>query len=189
MAKFKYTAKDPGGKTIKGDVEATDEKNAVVTLRANSLVILSITEVKPRSKFTLPSFGSGPKRVSVDDVVIFARQLATVVEAGVPLVNALDIIGEQIDKPDIRARVLRIRDDVEAGLSLSEAISKDKSFFSSFFVNMVKAGEASGTLDEILDRLSVYLEKSNDLQKKVKSALIYPAVITGMAVTITLVLI
>lgn len=189
MPQFKYVAKNSSGKTVRGIVEADDEKNAISILRREQLVIVSVKEGKPRAAFSLPSIKLGVKKISVEDVVVFSRQLATVVEAGVPLVSALDIIGEQMEKPVIRARVFKIRDDIEAGMSFSEAISRHKELFSAFFVNMVRAGEASGTLDEILDRLAVYLEKSNNLQKKVQSALIYPCVVILMAVAITLVLI
>ena len=188
MPQFKYIAKNSSGGTAKGIVEADDRKGAIDLLRKKELIIISLEEGKAKGKSVFSSFLPASQKVSSDDIVVFARQLATVVEAGIPLVNALDIIGEQMDKPDLRSRIYKIRDDVESGASLSEAISKDKGFFSSFFVNMVKAGESSGTLDEILDRLAVYIEKSSNLQKKVKSAMIYPLVISSMAILVTLVL-
>lgn len=183
MAQFAYAAKNEAGKTVRGMIEAEDKLTAVEILRKERLIIINIDDAKKKNLFG--GIFKFSKRVKLDDIVIFSRQLATLVEAGIPLFNALDIIGQQMDKPDLKPRVYRIRDDVEAGSSLSEAISKDKQFFSSFYVSMVKAGESSGTLDEILDRIASYLEKTNNLQKKVKSALIYPAVVSLMAVGIT----
>lgn len=189
MPQFQYTAKDQQGKTLQGIVESGDSKTALEMIRAKGLITLSLKEASKKSSFSVASLFPKSNKVAIDDIVVFSRQLSTVVEAGIPLVNALDIISEQMDKPELKARIGKIKDDVEAGAAFSEAIAKDKEFFSSFFVNMVKAGESSGTLDEILERLAVYIEKSSNLQKKVKSAMIYPAVVMGMAVTITLVLI
>ncbi|MDD5439566.1 MAG: type II secretion system F family protein [Candidatus Omnitrophica bacterium] len=188
MILFEYSAKDAQGKMIKGIVEANDRKAAVDILRKKNLIILSLADKKPAfSLATLFPFLRSNK-IKTDDIVIFSRQMATVVAAGIPLVNALDIIGEQMEKPALRARIFKIRDDVEAGASLSEALGKDKDFFSSFFVNMIRAGETSGTLDEILERLAQYIEKSDTLQRKVKSAMVYPLVVSCMAVAVTMIL-
>jgi type IV pilus assembly protein PilC len=110
------------------------------------------------------------------------------VYAGIPLIAALDILGEQIENKTFGEVIIDMRNNVEAGSSLSEAMAKHKNVFSGLFINMVKAGESSGMLDEILDRLAVYLEKTSALQRKIKSALVYPAVVTSMALTITLLL-
>ncbi len=184
--KFKYLAKGSGGKTVRGMFDATDRKSAIEILRKEQVIIVSLDEVK--DTFFLTKFGKLFQRVTTEDIVVFSRQLATVVEAGVPLVNALDIICEQLEKPELKVRVQRIRDEVEAGSSLSEALTHEKDFVSPFFINMVKAGETSGTLDEILDRVANYLEKTSSLQKKVSSAMIYPAVVSFMAIAVTAVL-
>jgi len=110
------------------------------------------------------------------------------VDAGIPLVGALDILGNQIENKVFGEIISKMRNDVETGSSLSDAISKHKKVFSPLFVNMVKAGESSGMLDEILDRLALYLEKTSSLQRKISSALIYPAVVSVMAAGITLLL-
>jgi len=186
MPQFKYLARNLQGSTARGQFEAKDRSAAIELLRKEQLLILSLEEVQ--TQFFLLKYLPFLRKIKMEDLVVFSRQLATVVEAGVPLVNALDIIADQMEKPDLRSRIGKIRDDVEAGSSFSEAISKDREFFSAFFINMVKAGESSGTLDEILNRLADYIEKTNKLQKKVKSALIYPAVVTGMAVAVTVIL-
>ena len=184
MANFKYIAKDHSGKTVAGTLEANDRSSAIDTMRKKDLIIISLNEVAAKTKgAALPFFR---KKIKLDDLVVFSRQLATMVDAGIPIVGSLDILGEQIENRKFGDIILNVRKDVEAGLSLSEALAKHKDAFSSLFVNMVKAGETSGTLDEILDRLATYLEKVSSLQKKITSALIYPFVVSLMAVGITL---
>ena len=186
MPNFKYATKNSAGKTVNGFLEAPDRTQIIDMLRKKNLIIVSVTEAPPKFKLSAISFGS--KKIKTDDLVIFSRQLATMVDAGIPLVGALDILGEQIENKTFGAIILKMRNDIETGSSLSEALSKHKKIFSTLFVSMVKAGESSGMLDEILDRLAAYLEKTSALQKKVGSALIYPAVVSGMAVGITLLL-
>jgi len=185
MANFKYTIKDEAGKTLKGMVQADSKDNAIQSLRAKGMVILSLDEEKGLKL----SFGGGKtqkkKKVKIDDLVVFSRQLATMVNAGIPLVNGLDILGEQIENPPFKEAIIKVHDDVETGSSLSEAISKHAHIFSNLFINMVKAGESSGMLDEILDRLATYLEKTSSLQKKIKASLVYPIAVTLMAIGIT----
>jgi len=183
MATYKYVAKDKEGKTVTGTTEAQNNEELVGMLRQQNLHIVTVEEAKSPQKFASVSFGR--KRVTQDDLVIFSRQLATMVSAGIPLVNALDILGEQIENPAFKEVVLRVRDDIETGCSLSDALGKHASVFSNLFVNMTKAGESSGTLDEILDRVALYLEKTSAMQKKIKSAMMYPAIISIMAVGVT----
>lgn len=185
MPNFKYVAKDNSGKTLSGSFEAPDRTQAIDTLRKKGLIIVSVNEALPRVGMSM-SFGS--KKIKSDDLVVFSRQLATMVDAGIPLVGALDILGEQIENKTFGSVILKLRNDIETGSSLSDGLSKHKKVFSALFVSMVKAGESSGMLDEILDRLAAYLEKTSALQKKVASALVYPAVVSSMAVGITLLL-
>jgi len=184
---FKYAAKDMNGKSISGSLEAPDRTAAIGMLRKQDLVIISLNEAAVKKSISL-LFQPRKKKVKIDDLVIFSRQLATMVDAGIPLVGALDILGEQSENKTFAGIVMSVRNDVEAGSSLSDAMSKHKNAFSALFVNMVKAGESSGMLDEILDRVAIYLEKTSSLQRKIKSALVYPAVVTSMAVGITLLL-
>ncbi|MBL7155570.1 MAG: type II secretion system F family protein [Candidatus Omnitrophica bacterium] len=185
MAKFKYTVKDTAGKTLKGTLEADSRNTAVQSLREKGFFIISLEEEKS-AVFSLGIFkGKKGQRVKIDDLVIFSRQLATMVDAGIPLVNALDILAEQTENMSFKQVVSRIRDDVETGSSLSEALSKHAGVFSGLFINLVKAGESSGMLDEILDRVAMYLEKTSSLQRKIKAALVYPAAVTIMAIAIT----
>ncbi len=183
---FKYAAKDMDGKSVTGTIDVAERALAIDMIRKKGLVIISMEEAKRGSIFSL-SFKK-KKKIKIDDLVIFSRQFATMVDAGIPLVSALDILGEQAENKTFGSVIIEIRNSVETGSSLSEALGKHKDVFSVLFINMVRAGESSGMLDEILDRLAVYMEKTSALQRKIKSALVYPAVVTSMAFGITLLL-
>ncbi|MBU1932425.1 MAG: type II secretion system F family protein, partial [Candidatus Omnitrophica bacterium] len=182
MATYRYVAKEAGGKTVSGILEYSDKALLVEALRKKGLIIISINEAA-RKKPVRSS-----KKVKLDDIVIFSRQLATMVDSGIPLVQAMDILHDQIEKAAFKNVVAAIRDDIETGASFSDALSKHPYVFSSLYINMVRAGESSGSLDDILDRLASYLEKANVLQRKVKTSLVYPAVVVTMAMLITLVM-
>lgn len=183
MPVFKYVAKDKDGKTVSGSLEATNSRALVESLRQRELIIIHIDEEKEKS--AKAAAGGGGGNIKMDDLVIFSRQLATMVDAGIPLVGALDALQDQMESKGFKNVIKKVRNDVEGGLSLSEALNKQPNVFSEFFINMVKAGESSGQLDEILDRVAVYMEKTLALIRKVKSSLIYPAVVVLMAITIT----
>ena len=189
MGKFSYIAKDKEGHTVKGDVQAPDKVRALDTLRSKNLLILKLEETKNISSI-LSSVKIGfKKKVPLDELVIFTRQMATLTGAGITIVNSLETLAEQTENTTFRDALLQVKDDVNTGSSLSEGMSKHTRIFSKFFINMMRAGETSGMLDDVLDRVATYLEKTNALQKKIKSAMIYPAVVTAMAVGITLLMI
>ncbi len=180
MAIYSYITKDNQGLKLSGSVEAADQREAISILHKKGLIVISITEAK------LKKFSSAG--VKLDDLVVFSRQLATMVESGINLVQALNILGEQAENKTLAAVTIKIREDIEGGSSLHDALDKHPKVFSTLYVNMVKAGETSGLLDEILDRVATYLEKSSALQRKVKASLVYPSVVVSMAVIITMVL-
>jgi len=184
MATFKYIAKDTNGKTVNDTMEASDRKAVVKYLREKNCVIVNIEE-KEAAKRRLPLPFIQRKKIKTDDLVIFARQLATMVNAGISLMGAFDILGEQAETPQVKKVLLKVRDDIQTGSSLSESMSREPRVFSPFFINMVKAGESSGALDEILDRVASYLEKTAGLMRRIKAALVYPAIVSIMAVVIT----
>jgi len=186
MPKYNYTAKDHLGKTLKGKVTGTDQKQALELLRGKKLLVLKLEETGASSSFLSLLL---KKKVSMEDLVIFFRQLATMIDSGIPVVMSLNILIEQSENPLFQSILTEVRDSVNTGSSLSDAMVKHSEVFSALFVNMVRAGESSGTLDVILDRVATYIEKTSALQKKIKSAMIYPAVVSGMALIITLVLI
>lgn len=189
MVKFAYTAKDKSGKTIKGDLQAPDKMRALEVLRGKDLLILKLDETKTVSSlFSALKFGRREK-ASLDELVIFTRQMATLTGAGITIVNSLDTLADQTTNESFRTALADVRDQVNTGSSLSDAMNRHQGVFSEFFINMVKAGESSGMLDDVLERVASYLEKTNALQKKIKSAMIYPAVVTVMAMGITLLMI
>jgi type IV pilus assembly protein PilC len=180
MALFSYTAKDGQGLKLSGTVEATDQRDAIASLHKKGLVVISVKEERRKK--------TRAQGVKLDDLVVFSRQLATMVESGINLVQALHILSEQVENKVLSNVTIKIREDVEAGSTLHNALEQHPKVFSNLYINMVRAGETSGLLDEILDRLASYLEKSSALQRKVKSSLVYPAVVITMAVLITSVL-
>ncbi len=197
MPHFRYTVKDKNGQTLQSSGEAGDEKSLIENLRKQGLIIISVAPEKETAKAAQrgagsakQSAGAGGKRGSIKlaELLLFTRQLATLVQSGIPLVQSLDILSEQTENRRFKTVIKRVTDDVSAGSSLNEALAKHPKVFSPLFVNMVKAGESSGALDDIMDRLASYLEKTDSLIRKVRSAMIYPMVVSIMAVLITLVM-
>ncbi|OGS13856.1 MAG: pilus assembly protein PilC [Elusimicrobia bacterium RIFOXYA2_FULL_58_8] len=179
---FAYKAKESSGKTTEGVVEAADQKAAIARLREKKL---SVTEIKPaaaKKPFFKPKVNNG-------DIVIFSRQLSTLVSAGVPIVQGLNILEEQAENPAFKAVVGALRLDIEAGLSIADAMHKHPAAFTELYVSMIKAGEVGGILDTILERLSGFLESAEALRAKVKSAMMYPTIVFSVAGLITIFLI
>ena len=183
MAQFAYKAKDPSGKVVEGNVEAPDEKAAMARLRGQRL---SVTEIKAGA-----SVKAGKKGGKIDnkDVVIFSRQLSTLVSSGVPIVQGLTILSEQAEAPNFRLVLNTLKSDIEAGLSIADGMKKHPNAFTELYVAMIRAGEVGGILDTILERLSAYLEANEALKGKVKSALMYPTVVFSAAGLITIFLV
>ena len=181
---FAYKAKDNNGKLTEGMVEAPDEKAAIARLRGQRL---SVTEIKAGGK----SGKQGKKGGKIDnkDVVIFSRQLSTLVSSGVPIVQGLTILSEQAEAPNFKLVLGALRTDIEAGLSIADAMKKHPNAFTELYVAMIRAGEVGGILDTILERLSAYLEANEALKAKVKAALMYPIVVFSAAGLITIFLI
>ncbi len=183
MPTFAYVVKDKSGKTHSGTLDVESRNALVEQLWKQDFVVLSIDEKTHGKASSLLKIGE-PK-IKTEQLVIFSRQLATMVDSGIPISAALDVLAEQMDDRDFRQVLKKIRDDIEAGASLSEASGRHPRAFSEFFVNMMRAGESSGHLDEILDRVATYLEKINSLQGKVKASLFYPAFVSLLALGIT----
>lgn len=187
--KFTYTAKDKTGRTVKGDIESPDKDQALNVLRGRGLLILKLEQKRKGMSFADLLKASTGQKVTMDELVVFTRLLATMTGAGLTIVNAIDTLAEQVDNIGFKKVLRDVQGSVNTGTSLSDAMSRHKTVFSGFFVNMIRAGESSGMLDDVLDRVATYMEKTSALQKKVKSAMIYPTVVTGMAVGITLLMI
>lgn len=186
MMTFAYQARDASGKMISGVQEALNEDNAVNTLMARGLMVLAIQQ-----KAVSRSAG-GKATVSDSDLVLFTRQLATMVDAGLPLLTSLNALYEQAD-PKRQGGLRRVVGEVSAlvqqGESFAEAIMKQPQVFNRLYVSMIKAGESGGLLSEILDRLAIFLEAAARLKKKVKSAMTYPVIVISIAIGITVFLI
>lgn len=184
MNSYQYSAKDKKGQTVSGIIQAASESEVADILHNKELIVVSVEAAKA-SKVKLKVSG---KKIKLEDLVIFSRQLATMIDAGIPLVQALSILSEQIENSGLRSIINTVRQDIEGGISFCDALAKHPEVFSDLFVNMAKAGEASGMLNEILDRLATFMEKQATLNRKIISSLVYPAVVISMAVIITAVL-
>jgi type IV pilus assembly protein PilC len=179
MNTYQYTAKDKNGNTLVGALDAAGELEVADALHKKELIVVRVELLKKRA------LHAKSKKVKLDDLVIFSRQLATMIDAGIPLVHALGILSEQIENKNFKAVIMSVRQNIEAGMNFSDALSRHPAVFSELFINMTKAGETSGMLDEVLDRLASYLEKSAALARKIKSSLVYPEVVVTMAFLIT----
>jgi len=179
---FIYKAKEPNGRVVKGTVEGADQKAALSRLASQRLTVVELIQKDAKKKFF-------KTKVNNSDVVIFSRQLSTLVSAGVPIVQGLNILEAQAENPAFKTVVTGLRGDIESGLSIADAMRKHPQAFTELYVSMIKAGEVGGILDIILERLSAYLESSEALKAKVKSAMMYPAVVGGVAFLITIFLI
>jgi type IV pilus assembly protein PilC len=184
MPQYKYKARDSGGRLLEGTLEAENEKGIISNLRSKGLVVINISLQKKK----IALLGERKKKVKLGDIVIFARQLATMVNAGLPLVQSLHILTEQTENLSFQKILRDIEQNVETGSNLSDAMGKYPAVFSVLFVNLVRAGEASGMLDEILNRLASYLEAISNLIRKIRSAMVYPIAVSIMAVVIVVVL-
>jgi len=183
MPSYEWKGRDRHGNAQTG-VLIGDNKDAVIAaLRKQQIVV---TTVKEKGKeIALPKFGGG---ISSKDIAVFTRQFSVMIDAGLPLVQCLEILGQQQDNKAFQKVILQVRQDVEGGLSLAEALRKHPQAFDDLYVNMVAAGEAGGILDTILQRLATYIEKNVKLKSQVRSALIYPVAVVVIAVIVVYVI-
>jgi len=177
---FAWEGKDKRGNRVKGKSLAPDE-----TVLRSELRRQGIAPSKIRKQTAAPGRGG---KVKPEDIAVFARQLATMLAAGIPLVQAFEIVGNGNDKPAMQKLILDIKADVEGGTSLHEALGKHPLYFDDLFVNLVEAGEQAGALENLLDKIATYKEKTEALKKKVKKALFYPAAVLVVAVIVTVIL-
>jgi len=176
---FAWEGRDKRGARIKGKSLAPDESALRAELRRQGIAPSRIRKQRQALK--------GGK-VNPGDIAVFSRQLATMLAAGIPLVQAFEIVGNGSDKPAMQKLVLDVKADVEGGTSLHEALGKHPLYFDDLYVNLVEAGEQAGALESLLDKIATYKEKTEALKKKVKKALFYPAAVIAVAVIVTIVL-
>lgn len=175
---FEWEGRDRNGKTVRGETRAAGENQVMASLRRQGVSPLKIRKRKMRS-------GS---KIKAKDIAIFTRQLATMMKAGVPLLQAFDIVGRGNTNASVTKLLNDIRVDVETGTSLSAAFRKYPLYFDNLYCNLVEAGEAAGILESLLDRLAVYMEKTEAIKGKIKSALMYPIAVLIVAFVVTAVI-
>ncbi len=181
MPVFVWKGRTLAGEAQSGEIEVGRQEEALEILRKKKILI---TSMRPKSGgFSMPKFGGSG--VSTKDLAIFTRQFATMISAGLPLVQCLDILAKQSSKPSFGRVIAEVTREVESGSTLSDALGKHKTVFDDLFRNMVAAGEAGGVLDEILMRLATYIEKADALKRKIQSAMVYPAVVLTVALGAT----
>lgn len=179
MPTFAYTAVDPSGKSIKGKVDADSQQLVISKLQEQGYHIANIVEKKA------VAFGGGMskyKKVQLQSIAIFSRQFATMINAGVSIVKCLDILQSQIKDEVLKPAVKQAMEDVKNGMSLTDAFQKHPNVFSKLYVNMIRAAELGGILDEILERVSGFLENEMEIRIKIKSAMMYPVIVLVFSV-------
>ena len=189
MPVFVWEGKTAQGKILKGEMEAASQEAVFARLRSQRIQPIP-ARVREKGKglekeLTIPGFGA---KVTAHDVMLFTRQFATMIDAGLPIVQVLDILAQQSDNKAFRNTIKTIKQDVESGFTLADALKKHPKIFDDLYVNMVAAGEVGGVLNTILNRIAIFIEKAAKLKSKVKGAMIYPCTIVVVAVAVVTVL-
>src|SRR5579862_1703390 len=183
MATFAYSGRTRAGQTVSGERVADSMDAAVAGLRRDQIMVTRITAAKPKVEAGAgkDKLGKTGKKASAKSLAVFTRQFSVMIDAGLPLVQCLDILGSQEEDKNFAAVILQTRTDVESGASLADAMKKHPKTFDPLFTNMIAAGEAGGILDTILKRLATYIEKAVKLAAQVKSAMVYPIAVIVIA--------
>jgi type IV pilus assembly protein PilC len=185
-ATFTYKAVDGSGVPSKGEIAGASAQAVTDALREQGLVVMDLVEKKTGLSLEL-SFG--PKRVKATELTIMSRQLATMISSGMTLLRSFYVLEEQIENKLLKQTIELVREDIEAGVSFSQALARHPKVFSPLYVAMVRAGEAGGVLEEALERVAAQLEKDDALRRQVKAAMAYPTVVLSFAITVLLALI
>ena len=187
MLNFQYKGIS-AGKYVEGEIEALNNSEAAYKLKEQKVIITKLTQAKKKKKVKDKKKSSGfsfGKGVKAQDILIFAKQFSTMLKAGLPVLNALNLLIEQTTSPNMKAVIEKIKKDLEAGNALSKCFENHPKTFDTVTVNLIKAGEASGKLDIFLERIVLSLEKREKIKSQIKSALFYPGVLLTVAVTVT----
>ncbi|HEY5388921.1 MAG TPA: type II secretion system F family protein [Solirubrobacteraceae bacterium] len=185
MSTYTFKAMDLAGAPLRGQVEAESKQAVSDQLRQRGLVILDIAEKHASRELNTAIF----ERITLSDLAVFSRQLSTMVSSGMTILRALFVLEEQTEIKKLKAVIVAVRKDVEAGLALSVALSRHPKVFSPLFVSMIRAGEIGGVLEDSLVRIADQLEKEESLRRQVKSAMVYPAVVISVAMIVMVVLV
>jgi type IV pilus assembly protein PilC len=176
---FAWEGMDRRGARVKGETRASNMTFVRAELRRQGV---NPTKVRKKAQ---PLFGSGKKKITSKDITVFSRQLATMMAAGVPLVQAFDIVGRGHENPSMQDLILSVKTDIESGTALTDALAKHPLYFDDLFCNLVAAGEQAGVLDVLLDKIATYKEKTESIKGKIKKALFYPAAVIVVAIVVT----
>jgi len=187
MPVYEYKARDRTGKLIAATMEAASERDVAAALRQKGYFISEIKAPKSglNAEIKLPKWLDVGSIPNARDITIFSRQFATVINAGLPVVQSLSILQRQAEKQGLKDALRRVREDVETGLNLSDALAKHPRLFNKLYIYLVRAGEVSGNLDGILERIATYMEKQAALRGKIRTALTYPTVVLVIALAVT----
>ena len=185
MSTYAFKAMDLTGGHLRGTLDADTKQAVSDQLKARGLIVLEIAEKRSVSSFNITIF----ERVTLSELAIFSRQLATMVSSGMTILRALFVLEEQMDNARLRETIIAVRKDVEAGLPLSDALARHPKIFNPLFVAMTRAGEIGGVLEQSLVRIADQLEKEDQLRRQVKAAMVYPAVVTVVALLVMVVLV
>ena len=181
MPLYLYTGKTKRGRALKGELEASDERIARIQLKRRGI---EVTKLKPKPKDVFENISFMQPKVTNKDIVIFTRQFSTMIDAGLPLVQGLNILAEQTENKTFKGILTQVTKDVEGGTTLADALNRHPRVFDSLFVNLVAAGEVGGILDTIFQRLAAYIEKAEKLKSQVKGAMTYPIVVIAIAILV-----
>lgn len=184
MATFTYKALDGRGATASGQIDGDNKSAVAANLRNKGLTVVDINEVKTGLAQT--DIFASMQRIKARDLTIFSRQFATMINSGLSMLRALSVLEEQTENKKLATVLGQVRGDVEAGIALSDALEKHPKVFSPLYINMVRAGEIGGILDEVLNRLATQLEKDDSIRRAVKSAMVYPIMIASFALIVML---
>ncbi|MCF6464223.1 type II secretion system F family protein [Clostridium sp. Cult1] len=180
MAIYKYRAVSESGQIQEGYHEASSESDVLIMLKTNNYYPMSIEEDKGTG-FKKEIF---TKKITKKDIAVFCRQFYTMINAGISIINCLDILEKQIENKRLKKSVYVVYEDVQKGMTLSEAMAKHENIFPALLINMVEAGEVSGNLDVLMERMAIHYEKENNIENKVKNALVYPIVLSIVAIAV-----
>lgn len=183
MPNFKFSAKDYSLNKISGEISASSERDARIQLKEQGLFVLDISEMKEKKeRKSLLDIDIVEKKVKLEELTLFSRQFATLVDAGVPIVRSLNILSLNSSNKTLKKALAKVTEDIEAGLPLSKSLAAHPKIFPLMYTDMIAAAEVGGALPEVLDRLAGYLEKDKSIKSKVKAAFTYPAIVSVVAV-------
>ncbi|NUN06930.1 MAG: type II secretion system F family protein [Bdellovibrio sp.] len=184
MAKFHYQAKNASGQLVQGEIEAAHQQEAIIRLRAQQLLPVRIAQVGGVRSSVGKNTSLFATRVNGKDLQVFTRQFATLINAGIPVVDSLKILSEGLRPGLLKEASAQVKSSIESGRRLADSMAQVPTVFDKLYVNMIQAGEEAGILDGILQRLAIYMEKSEKLKSQVKGAMVYPAVIIAVAIVV-----